>query len=371
MDYMELSTMNMDRKHQAIFVYAGFLLATLALAAGCSSGGSGGGPGWPTNAPSEVTYLLPKFECAQAPTKARCCPAGSTGAISSSEGCCKAHGAIMDARKAAVKTAHPEYSNEQILNAIIYPFTAEENATYVAGCCGALSEPNKGCCTAAMSGGDLSACVDVPPPSVAGTATASLRCYAAPENMVEIDGKQVILGVTKDGTPTEMTVEVGPPEGSTAAALELPALVGGRIDFNQTKGPEIDMTTGTGKAGPAALTGTKMLFQSLGIAANAPPAHYKFLAPDLPSGAGARVTENPTFGFAALLYNAGGQPIASATCDCPEVIVGRAGGGGCGCGKADLTPHERRLFLRNVSALMLLLVAGWYYWRRRVVQGSR
>lgn len=377
-------------------------LMLLGIVAGCtqgipqcgSLGGNAGGCGclsaiqqMPTldkAPPVEVSVLLPKFDCSQAPTSEHCfevtkiikegdkienkivvseCIPDNPATLWNEQTCCESFKTIKQARLDQGLT--PEQSDAT-------PFSEAEAKQYQSACCEFPDPGLHDCCMAVMTkGGDLTVCakLDQAPQIPA----ISLDCHAdSPDDQASgpcaADGISCTFSISKGGGPAPFTCE--PKTGTSAKALKLDMDQAAldmiqSVQWIQVRGSKKVKIEGKTQGGEP-LTGSSILFEASKSLATEPiDLTMKGSAPPASSAVGKEGWE--TFQFMAIMKDVNGNPLNTAI-GLINVTNGDAfSGGGCGCQKGELVPSERARGIRSMLVYFVLVLIPWFYLRRRML----
>lgn len=323
------------------------LLFPLVFALGSCAGGSGGGcspimpvPGgcaklqdfvMPGGTPVGLHVLLPKFECAQAPTEDNCCISNNPLVAWNANACCTAYNQILSDRLASGMTRD---------QAAATPYTPEEAAAYAAAC---------------TSGG--------PPVLV-------MRCRCDnPEDRIEscsTEDRDCCFPVSRDRRPTPFTCQLELAEGTiTTEGLTtndiLSQIQSQTATWNQVAGTQLVGVDGAPPPGTT-ISGASLIKTSTKAIESEPlDTTFHGLAPIPYGGKGTQADER--YEFALLLTSLNGSNQGEFSDDIAFALHSEGGCGGCGLW-GPLEPKNIAVNLLFVS----LLIAIPFFFRRRLVR---
>ncbi len=236
--------------------------------------------------PVEIDVLLPKFDCAQAPTSAFCCIPDNPVTLWDEGKCCEAFKTIESNRLAGGMT---------LADSAKTPMTDAEAETYSNACCNVGD--NAACCQEVMKkGGDLSVCAgpglscdnfpepfkscclnndwgpcgNQPPPPGDGDegggglsgGQPEVECGCVdPEDRISKDeatGAETCFPIKKDGTPAKGYCQMKDPSQGAALAVMTKAQVllgANKLEWHQVSGSQILKADAAGGVTPLAPQG--------------------------------------------------------------------------------------------------------------------
>lgn len=350
--------------------------------------------------PVEIDTLLPKFECAQAPSSANCCIADNPVTAWNENQCCQAYKKIEEERLHPSDPAKTAMGQDESAKT---PFSIEEAAQYNEACCHYPDDAKATqCCLSLMThNGDISDCLQEPPPppppaiqppppppqDVVPAMKTALRCYCDDkDNEVTAcaqDGTPCCLSFNRNGGPSTFTCELKVvDEAGNDVINPSEALIATQtIEWVQTKGSRVlGIVGGAPGGGPmGGSTSISVINKSLATVpidnkfhgvvppANAPKGQswetYELtaLAKTVNAGGLLGLVMPPPAG--AVPGAAGGQTIGASFAKI-NVTNGEAFGGGCGCRMGGESPLPRSL--AGGWLLSGLLILPWWILRRLV-----
>jgi hypothetical protein len=189
-----------------------------------------------------------------------------------------------------------------------------------------------------------------PAPEPAPSVDLKFDCGAASEDTIEIDGRDVIFAIERNGKRTHVTLEAIPVANGSTAALATLLNDAEKIELTQTGGSELVLMKGDDLENDAALTSDAVLVDANGKPGLV-PTNFAFDSPIpvAPDWSGVEV-----YSFTAKLVDGEGRTLATAVADCRIGLQIKGGGGMGGCSLTDGEFESKEVF-----GMFGIFLAAW------------